>query len=80
MQWQPLEEDRPHFRIDGKNIHELASHEHRRPAHLHGWLMERLDEKKATIAREAVKEITARSGSCWTWAWSTWPSTAVHAP
>ncbi len=50
------------FRLDGKNIHELATMS---IADLHtfmGGLDERLDEKKAMIAREAVKEITARSG------------------
>ena len=49
------------FRLDGKNIFELASMS---IAELHTFmsgLIERLDEKKATIAREAVKEITARS-------------------
>jgi len=50
-----------YFRLDGKNISELANMS---IAELHGFmsgLEERLDEKKALIAREAVKEITARS-------------------
>ena len=50
-----------HFRLDGRNIFELASMS---IADLHVFmsgLVERLDEKKATIAKEAVKEITARS-------------------
>ncbi len=50
-----------HFRLDGKNIFELASLS---IADLHMFmsgLVDRLDEKKAVIAREAVKEITVRS-------------------
>ncbi len=49
------------FRLDGRNIFELASMS---IADLHVFmsgLVERLDEKKALIAKEAVKEITARS-------------------
>ncbi len=50
------------FRLDGRNIHELATMS---IADLHAFMTgldERLDEKKELIAREAVKEITARSG------------------
>ncbi|HNU57481.1 MAG TPA: excinuclease ABC subunit UvrA, partial [Flavobacteriales bacterium] len=50
------------FRLDGRNIHELATMS---IADLHAFMTgldERLDEKKGLIAREAVKEITARSG------------------
>lgn len=50
-----------HFRLNGKNIHELASLS---IAELHAFmtgLEDHLDEKKALIAREAVKEIAARS-------------------
>jgi len=50
-----------HFRIEGKNIHELAS----LPiGALHGFmegLAERLGGNRAVIAREVVKEIAARS-------------------
>jgi len=51
-----------YFRLGDKNISELANMS---IADLHGFmegLIERLDEKGALIAREAVKEITARSG------------------
>jgi len=51
-----------YFRLGDKNISELANMS---IADLHGFmegLIERLDEKSALIAREAVKEITARSG------------------
>ncbi|MBL8003171.1 MAG: excinuclease ABC subunit UvrA, partial [Flavobacteriales bacterium] len=50
------------FRIDGRNIHELANmplaalH-----AHMDG-LLPRLGEKQALIARDVVKEVTARTG------------------
>ncbi|MEO8590367.1 MAG: excinuclease ABC subunit UvrA [Flavobacteriales bacterium] len=50
-----------HFRLDGKNISELATMS---IADLHifmGGLVQRLDKTKAVIAREVVKEITARS-------------------
>ncbi|MBL7939067.1 MAG: excinuclease ABC subunit UvrA [Flavobacteriales bacterium] len=49
------------FRLDGRNIFELSSMS---IADLHVFmsgLLERLDDKKALIAKEAVKEITARS-------------------
>ena len=49
------------FRIDGRNIHELANMPlndlHR---HMDG-LLERMGEKQAIIARDVVKEVTARS-------------------
>ncbi len=50
-----------YFRLDGRNIFELANMS---LSDLNGFmsgLTDRLDEKKATIAREAVKEITSRS-------------------
>ena len=50
-----------HFKLDGKSIHELATMS---ITDLHGFmegLVSRLDEKKALIAKEAVKEITDRS-------------------
>ncbi len=50
------------FRLGGRNIHELATLS---IADLHTFmngLGARLDEKKALIAHEAIKEITARSG------------------
>ena len=50
------------FRLGGRNIHELATLS---IADLHAFmngLGARLDEKKALIAHEAIKEITARSG------------------
>lgn len=50
-----------YFRLDGKNIYELANTS---LSDLNGFmsgLVDRLDEKKATIAREAVKEVTTRS-------------------
>ena len=50
------------FRLGGRNIHELATLS---IADLHAFmngLEARLDEKKALIAHEAIKEITARSG------------------
>lgn len=49
------------FRLDGRNIFELSSMS---IADLHVFmsgLLERLDDKKALIAKEAVKEISARS-------------------
>ena len=49
------------FRIDGRNIHELANMPlndlHR---HMDG-LLDRMGEKQAIIARDVVKEVTARS-------------------
>ncbi|MBP6313562.1 MAG: excinuclease ABC subunit UvrA [Flavobacteriales bacterium] len=51
-----------YFRLGDKNISELANMS---IGDLHGFmegLIGRLDEKSAMIAREAVKEITARSG------------------
>ena len=51
-----------HFRIDGRNITELAQFSF---TELHGFmkgLIARLEGNKAIIAREVVKEITARSG------------------
>ncbi|MEX1131818.1 MAG: excinuclease ABC subunit UvrA [Flavobacteriales bacterium] len=50
-----------HFSLGGKNVFELTNLS---IADLNAFmvgLLERLDEKKATIAREAVKEITART-------------------
>ncbi len=49
------------FRLDGKNINELAFMSIAELHQFMGGLVDRLDEKKALIAREAVKEITARS-------------------
>ncbi len=51
-----------HFRIAGKNIHELADLSIRGLHDLMSGLVDKLDGKKALIAREVVKEITARSG------------------
>jgi len=51
-----------HFRIDGKNITELAQFSF---TELHAFmkgLVDRLEGNKAIIAKEVVKEITARSG------------------
>jgi excinuclease ABC subunit A len=51
-----------HFRIDGHNIHELATLSIK---DLHAFMQdlgERLEEKKALIAKEVIKEVTARSG------------------
>ncbi len=50
-----------HFRLGGKSVFELANLS---IADLNGFmsgLIERLEDKKATIAREAVKEISART-------------------
>ena len=50
-----------HFRIEGHNIHELATMPVNR---LHDWVQgldERLGGHRATIAREVVKEIAART-------------------
>ncbi len=51
-----------HFRIDGRNIHELATLSIK---DLHTFMQDlgdRLEEKKALIAKEVIKEVTARSG------------------
>ncbi len=50
------------FRIDGRNISELANLSIKDLHTFMGGLVERMDGKKAVIAREVVKEITARSG------------------
>jgi excinuclease ABC subunit A len=50
-----------HFRLDGRNIFELASMSLNALHDFMSGLLERLDEKKQLIAREAVKEVTARS-------------------
>lgn len=50
-----------HFRLDGLNIHELASLPlDRLHAHTEG-LLDRLQGRQALIARDVVKEITART-------------------
>ncbi len=50
-----------HFRLNGRNIFELSSASISDLHMLMSGLMEHLDEKQATIAREVVKEITGRS-------------------
>lgn len=50
-----------HFKLDGKSVFELANMSIADLNSFMSGLIDRLDEKKATIAREAVKEITARS-------------------
>jgi excinuclease ABC subunit A len=50
-----------HFSLGGKNVFELTNLSIADLNAFMSGLMERLDEKKATIAREAVKEITART-------------------
>ncbi len=57
---QRLNQEALHYRIDGKNIAELAVMD---IAELHGWLdgvENRLDDKQRTIAIEILKEIRAR--------------------
>ncbi len=51
-----------HFRIANRNIHELATSSISDLHSFMGGLVDQLDGKKALIAREVVKEITARSG------------------
>lgn len=50
-----------HFSLGGRNVFELTNLSIADLNAFMSGLMERLDEKKATIAREAVKEITART-------------------
>jgi len=50
-----------YFRLDGKNIHELATMSITDLHTFMGGLVDRLDKTKAVIAREVVKELTARS-------------------
>lgn len=55
-----LNQEALHFRIDGKNIHELSCMD---LAELHEWidgLVDRLDGKQKTIATEIIKEIRTR--------------------
>ena len=55
-----LNQEALHFRIDGKNIHELASMD---IGELYDWLShvdERLDPRRKAIAREILKELLTR--------------------
>ncbi len=57
-----LKKESLHFKIDGKNIFELASMDIK---HLSGWfagIEERLSERQNVIAKEILKEIRARIG------------------
>jgi excinuclease ABC subunit A len=50
-----------HFKLGGSNVFELTNMSIAELNSFMSTLIDRLDEKKATIAREAVKEITART-------------------
>jgi len=57
-----LKKESLHFKVDGKNIYELAEMD---IANLHQWfdgVEERLSERQNTIAKEILKEIRARIG------------------
>jgi len=57
-----LKKESLHFKVDGKNISELATMD---ISNLHQWfdgVEERLNERQNTIAREILKEIRARIG------------------
>jgi predicted ABC-type transport system involved in lysophospholipase L1 biosynthesis ATPase subunit len=57
-----LKRESLHFKVDGKNISELATMD---VANLHQWfdgVEERLSERQNTIAKEILKEIRARIG------------------
>lgn len=57
-----LKKESLHFKIDGKNIFELADMDINSLKHWYDGLEDRLTERQNTIAREVLKEIRARLG------------------
>src|SRR5690606_668359 len=57
-----LKKESLHFKIDGKNIHELAKMDITALAEWFEGLESRLDERQNVIAAEILKEIRARLG------------------
>jgi len=57
-----LKKESLHFKIDGKNIFELADMDINSLKHWYEGLEDRLNERQNTIAREVLKEIRARLG------------------
>jgi len=57
-----LKKESLHFKIDGKNIFELADMDINSLKHWYEGLEDRLTERQNTIAREVLKEIRARLG------------------